>query len=113
VEAFEDLVPATGTIAVMSSILGSVSGNEEGGWEVYRSSKSALNSLVRSFAARHPGDKRTMLLVVPGWVRTEMGGPEADLSIEESIPGVVDMVTRETGTPGLRYKDYRGLTIPW
>jgi hypothetical protein len=54
-----------------------------------------------------------MLLVVPGWVRTEMGGPEADLSIEESIPGVVDMVTRETGTPGLRYKDYRGLTIPW
>lgn len=113
VEAFESLVPQSGTIAVMSSGLGSVADNTGGGWEVYRASKAALNTLMRSFAARHEGDARSMAIIAPGWVRTDMGGPGASLAIEESIPRVVDVLTTHAGKPGLRYLDYRGQTVPW
>jgi NAD(P)-dependent dehydrogenase (short-subunit alcohol dehydrogenase family) len=112
VETFQDLVPATGTIGVMSSGLGSVADNDDGGWEVYRASKAALNTLMRSFAARHD-DPRTLLIIAPGWVRTDMGGPDAHLSIAESIPRVVDTIAAQSGKPGLRYLDYRGQTVRW
>ena len=113
VERLGPLVKDEGTIAVMSSSLGSVALNETGGWEAYRGSKAALNMLMRSYAARHANDKRSLALVDPGWVRTEMGGDDAALSIEESIPGVVDNLTAQRGKPGLRYFDYKGASVPW
>lgn len=113
VEALGKLVRADGTIAVMTSSLGSVSLNTRGTWEVYRASKAALNMLMRSYAARHAEDHRTLALIDPGWVRTEMGGPDARLSIEESIPGVVDALEARAGQPGLSYFNYRGETVPW
>jgi len=66
IASLKDLVPASGTIGVMSSSQGSVSLNTNGGHDVYRASKSALNQLMRSFAARHPDDTRTLLLINPG-----------------------------------------------
>jgi NAD(P)-dependent dehydrogenase (short-subunit alcohol dehydrogenase family) len=72
-----------------------------------------LNTLMRSFAARHASDPRTMLLMAPGWVRTDMGGPHADLSVEESVHGVVDTISQQSGKAGLHYVDYRGQTIRW
>lgn len=113
VEALGPLVRAGGTIAVMTSRLGSVSLNTNGTWEVYRASKSALNQLMRSYAARHAEDGRTLALVDPGWVRTEMGGANARLSVEESIPGVVDALAARAGQPGLAYFNYLGETVPW
>ena len=71
IELFEGLVPPSGVLAVMSSELGSISGNA-GRWELYSSSKAALNMLMKCFAARHQGDRRAMLLVAPGWVRTDI-----------------------------------------
>jgi NAD(P)-dependent dehydrogenase (short-subunit alcohol dehydrogenase family) len=67
VEAFQDVVTSAGTIGVMSSRQGSLALNDNGGNEVYRASKSALNQLMRSFAARHADDPRTLLLISPGW----------------------------------------------
>ncbi len=113
IEAFEGLVPSTGTIGVMSSGLGSVTDNENGGWEIYRASKAGLNTLMRSFAARHAGDPRSFLIIAPGWVRTDMGGANASLGIEDSIPRVVDTITSYVGKAGLRYLDYRGQTVRW
>ncbi len=112
-ETFQDLVLENGTLGVMSSGQGSVSNNEKGGWEVYRASKAALNSLMRSFRARRAGDPRTMLLMAPGWVRTEMGGPNAKLGIEESIPKLVGVIEAQTGKGGLHYLDYQGNVVPW
>ena len=112
-ETFQDLVVESGTLGVMSSGQGSVSNNEKGGWEVYRASKAALNSLMRSFKARRASDPRTMLLMAPGWVRTEMGGPNAKLSIEESIPKLVAVMEAQAGIGGLHYLDYEGNVVPW
>jgi NAD(P)-dependent dehydrogenase (short-subunit alcohol dehydrogenase family) len=113
VETFQDLVPPTGAIAIMSSGQGSVGNNETGGYEVYRASKAALNTLMRSFAARHRDDPRTLLLLAPGWVKTDMGGPGGRLTIQESIPNLVKTVEAQTGKGGLQYLDYLGKTVPW
>jgi NAD(P)-dependent dehydrogenase (short-subunit alcohol dehydrogenase family) len=113
VEALQDLVAPDGTIAVMSSGQGSVANNERGGFEIYRASKSALNQLMRSFAARHADDPRTLLLMAPGWVQTDLGGPAAPLTIDQSIPGVADTIEAQAGQGGLHYLDYRGQTVRW
>ena len=113
IEAFEDLVRPDGTIGVMTSGQGSVSNNTNGGYEVYRASKAALNTLMRSFAARHAGDGRTLLLMAPGWVKTDMGGAGATFTIDESIPNLVNTIDAQHGKPGLQYLDYLGRTVPW
>jgi NAD(P)-dependent dehydrogenase (short-subunit alcohol dehydrogenase family) len=113
VETLQDLVVPKGTIGIMSSGLGSISNNESGGYEVYRGSKAALNTFMRSFAARHAGDPRTLLLMAPGWVRTDMGGPQGRLSIEESIPNLANTMDAQAGKGGLQYLDYLGRTVPW
>ncbi|GKQ51121.1 SDR family NAD(P)-dependent oxidoreductase [Bradyrhizobium sp. Ce-3] len=112
VELFEEQVAHNGVIAVMSSELGSIAHNR-GSWELYSSSKAALNMLMTCFSRRHPGDSRVLLLVAPGWVRTEMGTANAPLSIEESIPHVVTSVEAQAGRPGLRFIDRHGKTLPW
>jgi NAD(P)-dependent dehydrogenase (short-subunit alcohol dehydrogenase family) len=112
-EALQDLVAPNGTIAVMSSGQGSVANNDKGGFEVYRASKSALNQLMRSFAARHAGDPCTLLLMAPGWVQTDLSGPAAPLTIGQSIPGVADTIEAQAAKGGLQYLDYQGQTVCW
>lgn len=113
VESLQRCVELSGTIGVMSSGQGSVSNNERGGHEVYRGSKAALNTFMRSYAARHRDDGRSLVLMAPGWVKTGLGGPEARLSLSDSIPNVVSTLDGLRGQPGLHYVDYLGRTVPW
>ena len=112
VELLGDRVVPHGVIAIMTSELGSIA-DSTGFWPLYSSSKAALNMLMKGYAAHRRDDRRALLLVAPGWVRTEMGGEGATLSIEESIPLVVDMVEANRGKPGLRYLDRFNRTLPW
>lgn len=112
-EALQDLVPGTGTIGMMSSGQGSVTNNTVGMREVYRGSKAALNTFMRSFAARHSDDSRAMVLMAPGWVKTDLGTSEARLTIQESVPNLVNVLMGVQGKRGLQYLDYLGRTVPW
>ena len=112
IELLGDLVPPGGAIAIMTSELGSIA-RSTGFWPLYSSSKAALNMLMKGYAARRATDTRALLLVAPGWVRTDMGGQEATLSIEDSIPLVVDMIVASLGRPGLRYVDRFDESLPW
>lgn len=112
IDALQALVPETGLIGAMSSGQGSLANNETGLREVYRASKSALNQLMRSFAAR-PGERRALAVMAPGWVRTDLGGPHGRLGIDESIPSLVDVLIAKRSRPGLEYLDYQGQTVPW
>ncbi|MFT3966232.1 MAG: SDR family NAD(P)-dependent oxidoreductase [Sphingobium sp.] len=110
-EILQDLVPADGVLAVMSSELGSIT-NNNGFWTFYSASKAALNMLIKGFAAQHGGGP-AVLLVCPGWIRTDMGGARALFSIEETIPDVVTMVAGHIGRPGLRFVDRFDKDLPW
>ena len=107
-----DLVAPEGTIAVMSSSLGSIQLNDSGGYEAYRMSKAALDMGLRSIAARRKGD-RTFLAVCPGWVKTDMGGAQATLTIDQSIPSLVDMLGRRQGSGGVSFVNYADEVVPW
>lgn len=111
--ALQDLVPPTGTIVVMSSTQGSIELNTSGGYDVYRSSKSALNQFLRSYAAGAADDTRTLLLMNPGHVRTGLGGPGAELTVEEVVPVLVDTVLAQQGHGGLQFLQRGGEAIPW
>ncbi len=113
VEQLGELAAPDGVIGVMSSGQGSLANNKGGGSDVYRASKAALNQLMNSYAARHADGKRALILLAPGWIRTELGGPNAPVGMEEAIPQVVDVLVAQLGTPGLRYLDRSGKTVPW
>ena len=111
-DRFADLVAPQGMIAAMSSGLGSIARNDTGGYEAYRTSKAALNMGLKSIAARR-ADGRTYIAADPGWVRTDMGGPEAALSIEQSIPNLVTMLETRAGLGGMAFVSYQDSEHPW
>jgi len=111
-DRFAELVTGKGIVAVMSSGLGSIMLNEAGGYEAYRTSKAALNMGLRSIAARKD-DGRTWLAVDPGWVKTDLGGANADLTVDQSVSGLVDMFERRQGTGGVAFVSYENKELPW
>ena len=113
IESQQDLVPANGMIGIMSSGQGSIGNNTNGWAEIYRGSKAALNMFMRSYAVRHAGEARALVLMAPGWILTALSGPNATFCIEESIPKVVNVLLSQQGKPGLQYLDREGRTVPW
>ncbi|MBB5771899.1 NAD(P)-dependent dehydrogenase (short-subunit alcohol dehydrogenase family) [Brevundimonas vesicularis] len=113
VEALGDRVAPSGVIGVMSSGQGSIANNNGGGVDAYRASKAALNMLMRGYAARRADDPRGLLLLAPGWIRTDLGGPDAPHTIEDSIPKLIKVILAQKGRPGLHYLDRDGRPVPW
>lgn len=103
----------SGVIAFMSSDLGSVTRTNDAYIPLYRASKAALNSLIRSFAAGLGKRRVTVLAIHPGWVRTDMGGSSAPVGIEDSVRGVVDVIEGRAGTGRHGFVDYRGVELSW
>ena len=102
-----------GIVAFMSSDLGSVTRTTDGYIPLYRASKAALNSLIRSFAADLGGRRATVLAIHPGWVRTDMGGAQAPVGVAESVRGIADVLEARAGTLRHGFVDYRGVELPW
>lgn len=113
VERLVSHVTPDGLIGVMSSGQGSITNNTAGQRELYRGTKAALNMYMRSFAAREANARHPMVVMAPGWVRTELGGEAAPLTIEDSIPRLVQVLLAKRDRPGLEYLDYQGRTVPW
>lgn len=112
-EAFRRHVAEDGLIILMTSKLGSVSLNQGGGWGSYRASKAALNTLARSFAGQYSGARWGVLLMHPGWVRTDLGGRRATLDVETSTRGMVAVIEARLGQHGCEFVDYTGAKVPW
>jgi NAD(P)-dependent dehydrogenase (short-subunit alcohol dehydrogenase family) len=113
IEGLQDLVSPTGIIGIMSSGQGSIANNTNGRYDVYRGTKAALNMHMRSYAARHAEERRALVLMAPGWIRTDLGGPNAPVSMEDAIPKVVNVLLAQQGKSGLQYIDRDGQTVPW
>jgi NAD(P)-dependent dehydrogenase (short-subunit alcohol dehydrogenase family) len=104
--------PGSGVVAFTSSVMGSVAVNP-GGHELYRASKAALNSLTRGLWGELSRRKLTMVSVHPGWVRTDMGGSAAAVSVEDSSEGVVAVIEAQSGAHQHRFLAYTGEELPW
>jgi NAD(P)-dependent dehydrogenase (short-subunit alcohol dehydrogenase family) len=102
----------SGVVAFTSSVMGSVAENA-GGHELYRASKAALNSLSRGLWGELRGRKLTMVSLHPGWVRTDMGGQSAAVSVQDSAAGIVKVMERQSGVHQHRFLDYTGRELPW
>jgi NAD(P)-dependent dehydrogenase (short-subunit alcohol dehydrogenase family) len=113
VEAFGALARPGGVIGVMSSGQGSIANNKNGVNDVYRASKAALNQSMASYAGRHTDEGQALILMAPGWIRTEMGGSNAPFTVEEAMPQIVDVLVAQQDAAGLRYLDRNGRVVPW
>lgn len=100
-------------IVSISSGLGSITQNTRGGNYAYRESKAALNMFMRTLAAELKGDGFICIAMSPGWVQTDMGGPNAQLTPEQSITGmrkVMDgLKPEDTG----KFWNHDGEIVPW
>jgi NAD(P)-dependent dehydrogenase (short-subunit alcohol dehydrogenase family) len=112
-DRYADRVAKGGTVAVMSSGLGSLASNDFGGWEAYRMSKAALNMGLRSLAIRRQAEGKTWLAMTPGWVQTDMGGASAPLTIDQSIPSLTDAMEKRAGQGGFAYVTHENEDMPW
>ncbi|GAB4267149.1 MAG: SDR family oxidoreductase [Methylomicrobium sp.] len=100
-------------IVSLSSLMGSIADNTSGGSILYRSSKAALNAAMKSLSIDLQEQSIAVLILHPGWVRTDMGGPNGLIDVEESVSDMRDVINdfsiRQTGS----FLKYDGSTMPW
>jgi NAD(P)-dependent dehydrogenase (short-subunit alcohol dehydrogenase family) len=115
IEAFADHVAASQlqTIAAMSSKMGSMTDNRSGGSYIYRSSKAALNAVMKSAAIDLKPRGIRVAVLHPGWVLTDMGGPNAEITVAESVTSLRRILESFTSEESGNFFDIDGSTIPW
>jgi NAD(P)-dependent dehydrogenase (short-subunit alcohol dehydrogenase family) len=114
-EAFLDRVAQSGRrlIITLTSGMGSLSDNTSGGWIAYRTSKAAVNMLMRSAAIDLKPRGISCVVLNPGWVKTDMGGPNAKLAPEESVAAMRRLIAKLGPGDSGRFYNYDGREYPW
>lgn len=115
VEAFlEHVAHSEGKkIALITSKMGSLDDNSSGGCYAYRSSKAALNMVAKSLSIALAPRGIVVALLHPGWVQTDMGGPNAWITPEQSISGMRRVIERMTAADSGKFYAYDGQQVPW
>ncbi|WP_373959220.1 SDR family oxidoreductase [Vibrio gigantis] len=100
-------------IACLSSRVGSMAENTSGGGYIYRSSKAALNSVVKSLSNDLTDNGFTVLALHPGWVQTEMGGPNALIDTGTSASGLIKVIESANTEVSGHFFNFDGTEIDW
>ena len=100
-------------LVYVSSKMGSIADNGRGGSYIYRSSKTALNSIVKSLALDFAPEGIAAATLHPGWVRTDMGGPNGLIDAPESVSGMLNVIDGLSVANTGQFFNYDGATIAW
>ncbi len=100
-------------IVALSSLMGSIADNNSGGSILYRSSKAALNSAMKTLAIDLESFGIGVLVFHPGWVRTDMGGPNALIDAATSVSGMVQQIRQFKLSKTGVFLKYDGTPLPW
>jgi NAD(P)-dependent dehydrogenase (short-subunit alcohol dehydrogenase family) len=100
-------------IAFLSSIMGSIADNSGGGAYLYRSAKAGLNQAVKSLAVDLAKENFIVLPLHPGWVQTDMGGPNAQIDTHTSVTGLLQRIQSAGAAHSGKFLNYDGKTIAW
>ena len=101
------------TFVAITSKMGSIVDNSGGGNYLYRSSKTAVNMVVKSLAIDLQPAGITSIVIHPGWVKTDMGGPNALISTEQSVSGMRQVISNLSMADSGKFFSYDGQEIPW
>ena len=100
-------------IANISSLMGSIGDNRSGGDHIYRTSKTALNMVTVNLAEDLRARGITVLAFHPGWVRTDMGGPNAAVAPEDSVRGMREQIAAAGPDQSGGFTNYDGTPLAW
>ena len=100
-------------IIFISSQMGSIDDNYSGRFYFYRSSKSALNSAAKSLAIDWKDKNISVLMLHPGWVKTDMGGESAKLEIPDSIQHMIQVISDLNLETSGSFVNYEGNKLEW
>jgi len=109
----EGLIATGGKLVVLSSRMGSMGSATDGSRWLYRASKAALNSVLKSASADLGACGVVCMAVHPGWVRTDMGGPDADLAVSESVASLRRVIAAANRSHNGRFLNYNGEQLEW
>ena len=107
------LVEGGGTVVMITSLMGSIGDCMSGKSYAYRASKTALNMFTTAMKNELRERGVSVLLIHPGWVETDMGGPNAPIQAEESVRGIMARIDEQTLELTGRFVDYTGQALPW
>jgi NAD(P)-dependent dehydrogenase (short-subunit alcohol dehydrogenase family) len=109
----QQVAAAQGKIVTITSKMGSMSDNTSGGNYIYRSSKAALNAVMKSLANDLSGKSVPVSMLHPGWVQTDMGGENALISAETSVTGMCQVIHDLSMSSTGKFFNYDGTEISW
>jgi NAD(P)-dependent dehydrogenase (short-subunit alcohol dehydrogenase family) len=114
IEAFHDHLRRSDrrVVANVSSLMGSIADTSRG-IVPYRSTKAALNMVTKALSGDLARDKIVIFSVHPGWVRTDMGGPIATVSPEDSAAGIKKVIENAGADANGQFFNWTGETLPW